>query len=465
MKPLASGLVACALALAACSADDETPPGALHLELADGNGQVVGAEDVSEPLTVRALDQNDVPVVGVEVTWSVIGGHGIVAPATDTTGVNGTSSAIYHATTEAGPDTIIAHLEGVDDVQFVVQVTSAPGPDRLIFRLGGNGQTLAPNDTSILISLVVFDTAHAAIPGVVVTWSVDSGPGSVIVADTTDAAGLAATRYFSTADTGTRFVRAEIGPDTLRYALRVLPPCTISTLALGQVIDSTLAGGPCPHGEFAMTLAAGQAYFISETHHPDPTHGNVDFVDPVMTFWQALDPRPVRFDRSRFLAFSDDENGELNSAIFFVAPESGTFRILAGSFANTGFGGYRLTLEGCPVIAATADTGTQTYALPPIPAGTCLRDRVGGGVGYRFLTFPIAAEEEVNITVTSADFTPVWESFTNWDPYETGQGIAAGNGVTRLVSASETGVATIAIAGTTEAATGNFTVTLVRHIP
>ena len=292
-----------------------------------------------------------------------------------------------------------------------------------------------------------------------------SGPGTVIAADTTDATGVAATRYFATADTGQRIVRAQIGPDTLRYALRVLPACPVGTLAVGQVIDAVFAGGPCPHEEVMIPLVAGQAYFISETHHPDPTHNNVDFVDPLMTLWHASDDRPVRFDRSTFLALSDDENGDLNSALFFVAPTSGEYRLVAGSFANAGFGGYRLSLESCPVILATADTGTQTYALPPIPAGTCRRARFGETRGYRFLAVPVAAGTLVRFTVTSADFTPVWELFTNWDPYESGQDPAVGNGVNRLAVASEDGFATIAIAGSADDAAGNFTVTVTHVFP
>ena len=456
-----------ALLLAACAtAPDGRPDPGLRLELFDGDGQTVGTEDLSAPLTVRVLDQDDTPVSGIVVHWSVTGGHGTVTPTSDTTGVIGTSSTVYRTAFESGVDTIVARLGTDDSIQFEVTVVApgTPGHDRLFFRVGGNGQIVAVNDTSIALGLLVLDTLHHPLSDIVVEWSVVSGPGRVDAADTTNATGLAQTRFFATADTGTRVIQARIGPDSVNFVLRVAPPCPVGTLAVGQVIDAVFPDGPCPHQELEMTLVAGQAYFISETHHPDPAHNNVDLVDPLMTLWQAFDPRPVRIDRSAFLAFSDDENGDFNSALFFVAPASGAYRIVAGSFANAGFGGYRLSLERCPVIVATADTGTQTYALPAIPPGTCRRDLPGGSRGYRFLSVPVALGEELQVTVTSADFTPAWELFTNWDSYESFQGPAIGNGLTRLAVPSVDGLATIAIAGTTENATGNFTVTLTRSV-
>jgi hypothetical protein len=457
------------LVLASCATSEEVRPGAaLRLELFDGNGQIVGTEDVSSPMTVRVVDPDDSAVPGVEVTWRVKGGHGVVTPATDTTGVIGTSSVTYRTTDETGVDTIVAHLGTTDSLAFVVTVV-APGSstrDHLYFRTGnGFAEDVAVNDTSIAFGIVVLDTLHAPIPGLEVRWSMLSGPGSVIAADTTNAAGIALTRYFATADTGDRRVMARIGADSVLFFLHVAPPCAVGTLAVGQAIDSVMPGPACDQGEFKITLAAGQAYFLRETHHPDPAHNNIDLVDPVLSLWQAFDDRPVRADRSAHLAFSDDDGGELNSELFFTAPAGGTYRALASSFARVGVGGYRVALESCPVIAATADTGTQTYTLPAIPAGTCLRHPLGRTVGYRFLSIPVTAGQLLTIRVTSTDFTPVWEAFLNWDPYESGEEPAVGSGKVHHVIVNADGLVTIAIGGDTPTAAGQFSVTLTHTGP
>lgn len=435
-----------------------------HLELFDGNGQTVGTEDLSAPMTVRMVGEDGLAVTGVEVTWRVAHGQGVVTPTVDTTGVIGTSSATYRTTADPGVDTIVARLGTTDSVRFVVTVVApgSPGRNRLYFRTDdGVGADVAVNDTSMAFGIVVLDSLHAPIPGLVVQWSMRSGPGSVIPVDTTNNTGIAFTRYFATADTGDRRVMARIGPDTVLFYLHVSPPCAVGTLAVGQAIDSVMPGPGCDQGEFKITLTAGQAYFLRETHHPDPAHHDVDLVDPVLSLWQAFDERPVRADRSAHLAFSDDEGGQLNSELFFTAPASGSYRALASSFARVGFGGYRVTLEGCPVIAATADTGAQTYTLPAIPAGACLRHPLGREVGYRFLSIPVTAGQLLTVTVTSNDFTPVWETFLNWNPYESGEGPAVGNGLIRHIVVSADGVATIAIGGETSAAAGQFTVTLI----
>ncbi|MBW8772210.1 MAG: hypothetical protein JF590_02790 [Gemmatimonadetes bacterium] len=461
-------LLAALAGLSCASTDAVVPTSPYHFEAVAVDTQTVGTEDVSLPMTVRVLDQDGVAVTGVVVRWSVVGGHGTVTPAVDTTGIIGTSSVVYRTTAETGVDTVVAHLDRSDSVRFVLTVVAPASPtrDRLYFRTGGGfEEEVAANDTSIAFGVIVVDTFHVPIPGLEVRWSVDSGPGRVIATDTTNATGIAFTRYFATADTGTRRIMARIGPDTLLFFLHVAAPCAVGTLVVGQAIDSVMPGPGCDQGEFEVSLVAGQAYFLSETHHPDPTHNNVDFVDPVLTLWQPFDDRPVRGDRSRFLAFSDDEGGKLNSELFFVAPASGGYRALASSFARAGFGGYRIALESCPVIAATALSGTQTYLLPAIPVDACVRHVGQGTTNYRFLSVPVAAGEQVAITVSSDDFTPVWEPFTNWDPYGTGEGVAIGSGLTRRAMAVEAGVATIAIGGFTTAATGSFSVTLDRSFP
>lgn len=454
---------------AACSAQDAVAPRAvLHLVALAGDEQLVDTQKHAAPFVVQVRGADDSPVPGIVVRWKVSTGPGGLTALADTSDAEGKASVSYAASADTGAATIMAALPDQDSLTFSVLVAAAAhSSGRLFFRIGGNGQVVAIGDTSTVLVLEVQDSLHVPIPGLPVSWEMVSGPGSVTPGDSTDAQGRTRARYVATLDTGTRILQARVGAtDSVRFALRVLPPCQVGVVLIGGVVDSALGGaGPCNHGEFEVSLVAGQAYFLTESHHPDPAHGNVDLVDPLLFLWQPFDARPVRSDRSRFLVYSDDEGGGLNSELFFVAPTTGFFRAVAASLADDGFGGYRFSIEACPVIPAAADSGSHTYALPAISPTKCIRHYEGGTSNYRFLGLPIAANEQVTVTVTSASFVPVWNASANYDVYDANDffpGTAVGSGHSRVVTASEAGTLTLAIGATDPAATGDFTVTITR---
>jgi hypothetical protein len=336
--------------------------------------------------------------------------------------------------------------------------------------LFGNGLITEVGDTSLPLQLWVLDLDHRPVPGVAVTWSVAAGLGAAIpLADTTDATGIARARFLATADTGTRVVTARVAGsvDSAWFTLRVLPPCAVGRLATGQVLDTTFADGPCRLHQFDLLISAGQAYFITQTHQADSARGGLDQVDPILALWQITPGIPIRADRGRFLTFSDDEGGDRNAELFLVAPENGSIRIVAGTFGGSnGLGGSRLAIATCPVIPVTATMGTATYQLSATSTEGCLRHRTPGGSAYRFLSVPIRASERLTIRVTSEAFTPVWDAFANWDVYGFNDGLpgtVVGSGSTRIVTADQAGIVTIAIGGSVPTATGEFSLTIARE--
>lgn len=456
-------------ALAACSAQDGVAPHpSLHLVAVTGDAQLVDTQKHATPFVVQVRGADDAPVPGIIVTWRVASGPGGLTAVADTSDGGGTASVVYTASADTGAVTVTAALATGDSVAFSVLVSpAAHSSGRLFFRVGGNGQIVAIGDTSTALVLEVQDSLHLPLAGLPVTWQVVTGPGTITPADTTDALGRVSARYFATLDTGTRVVQARVGAiDSVRFALRVLPPCHVGVVLIGGVVDSTLSGaGPCNQGEFEISLVAGQAYFLTETHHPDPTHNDVDFVDPLLYLWQAFDARPVRQDRSKFLVYSDDEGGDLNSELFFIAPATGFYRAIAGSLADVGFGGYRFSVEACPVIPAAIESGTHTYALPAISPTRCIRHYPAGTTNYRFLGVPVAANEQVTVTVTATDFVPVWNALANFDVYDANDfypGTVVGSGHSRTVTSNDAGTLTLAIGGSVPTAAGNFTVTITR---
>jgi hypothetical protein len=344
--------------------------------------------------------------------------------------------------------------------------------DQRILSWFGEGLIAVINDTSIALQARVESTdgQSTSIPGVVVTWEVISGPGQMIVVnDTTDGVGISRARYLATADTGTRVVVARIGgtSDSALFHIRALPPCPVGAVTVGQTIDSALVGGEqCNNANYDLSAGAGQAYFLTYTHHPDPAQGGVDGLDPLIALWEGVAGRPVQFGRDPFLAVSDDEGEGKNAELFFVAPESVNLRLQLFTFGGPNArGGYRLKVEACPTIAVTADPGTATHTLPAIAADTCLRHHNGVTSAYRFLSLPVQAGEEITIGIASTDFVPVWDAFPNWGSFgPTGGevGTVIGSGGARTVTVFEDGLITIAVGGNTPIAAGEFTLTIAR---
>jgi Big-like domain-containing protein len=465
-----------AASLAACYSGDYGPNGSdTGLRKVSGDAQTVATEDTSAELVVAVRDQYGDPLPGRVVTWSVAAGPGSVVPTTGVTDEDGTTRTRYVAGPDAGTARIVGRLGPNDSVAFTIRVTGTPAPGEVrILAWFGEGLIAEVSDTSVALQVrvVTDDDRFLGISGAAVSWRVAGGPGQMLVVDdTTDGVGLARARYIATADTGTRVVVVHLAGtrDSALFHLRVLPPCPIGTVTVGQAIDSALVGGACNRGDFDLEVVAGQAYFITYTHRPDPAQGGLDRLDPLLALWKRIAGRSVQFGRDRLLAVSDDEGGSRNSELVFVAPESENLRVQALTFGGQlALGGYRVKVETCPVIPVTADPGTATYTLPAVAAGTCLRHHQGLTSAYRLLSVPVSTGEEVTITVASADFTPVWDAFSNWASFgESGGEVETivGTDRVRIVKVFEAGLVTIAIGGDTPAASGDFNVTIQREPP
>ena len=437
-----------------------------------GNGQAIVAGDTSAEMVVVIQDQYGDPLPGGHVTWSVAAGAGSVVPTAGVTDDAGTARTRYVAGADAGTARVVARSGPGDSVSFTIEVIAPPPPGVRIVPWFGEGLIAVVGDTSVALQarVVTDDGQFTGISGATVTWRVVSGPGEMVaIDDTTDGAGLARARYVATSDTGTRVVVAYLAgtSDSALFRLRALPPCPVATVSVGQTIDSALAGGVCDRGEFDLEAVAGQAYFITYTHRPDPAQGGLDRVDPILALWEGIAGRTVQFGRDPLLTVSDDEGGGRNSELFFVAPKSTNLRIQALTFGGpNGLGGYRLKVEACPILPVAADPGAATYSLPAAASGPCLRHHEGVTSAYRFLSIPVAAGEKVTIRVASADFIPVWDAFPDWATFgESGGQVETmvGTDRSRVVMAFEAGVVTIAVGGTTPEAAGDFILTIARE--
>lgn len=164
---------------------------------------------LADSLVVRATDPLGNPVAGVEVMWAVSGG-GSIEPATVVTGADGLAAAERVLGPTAGPQSAQAAVDGFAGSPVNFTHTAIPANPTELVRVSGDGQS-APGGFEVAQDLVVRleDDNDNGIGGRAITWVVPAGSGSVNpVNTTTDANGLAATRWTLPSAVGSYDVRA-----------------------------------------------------------------------------------------------------------------------------------------------------------------------------------------------------------------------------------------------------------------
>ena len=181
---------------------------------------------LDEPFVVSVLDQDGEAFAGVDVTFSVTAGGGLLSSTTDanpctvesstssttaTTDANGQAATRLTLGSDAGTNTVSATVAGLEAETFTATAAEQAMPHSLTKVCGDSQEGTA----SILLAepfvVLVSDEDGAAMAGVVVTFSVTAGGGTLSSAtSTTDANGRAATRLTLGSDPGTNTVEATV---------------------------------------------------------------------------------------------------------------------------------------------------------------------------------------------------------------------------------------------------------------
>ena len=125
MRTLAGAAMALTLLFTAACDDDDDPfvPIPSELNIVSGDDQTIPVGTASAPLTVTLLDQNDDPIAGRTVTWTVVTGSGTLASASSVTNDQGIATMVFTAGTTGGAATVTAAVTGVAPVTFDIMVT------------------------------------------------------------------------------------------------------------------------------------------------------------------------------------------------------------------------------------------------------------------------------------------------------------------------------------------------------
>ena len=216
------------------------------LEKVSGDSQEGPAStQLAEPFVVVALDEDGAAMAGALVTFSVTAGGGMLSSTTvnpctfkfSTSSITGTTDANGQAMTrltlgsEPGTNTVEATVAGLNTVMiFTATAAEQAMPHSLAKVCGDEQEGTADRLLAQPLVVLVSDEEGAAMAGVVVSFSVTAGEGTLLdTTDTTDADGFA--RAWLTPG-------SEPGTNTVVATVEGLEPVTFT--ATGQ--ESPLAG-------------------------------------------------------------------------------------------------------------------------------------------------------------------------------------------------------------------------------
>jgi hypothetical protein len=175
-----------------------------EIRIVSGNDQRGQAgSPLDQALVVQVLDDNDNPIEGAAVRWSVESGGGSVSPGTSTTGGDGRASTAWTLGSDLGTQRVRASTQGAGSVDF--EATAEPGPASV---LGIVTQPPASGQVGVQLRrqpvIQVRDAVGNPVrrAGVTVTAAIANGAGDLIGATTQTTDGDGRATYTNLAITG-----------------------------------------------------------------------------------------------------------------------------------------------------------------------------------------------------------------------------------------------------------------------
>ena len=256
------------------------------------NQESPASTQLAAPFVVSVLDQDGEAFAGATVTFSVPAGGGMLSSTTDanpctiasstssataTTDANGQAATRLTLGSEPGTNTVAATVEGLEPVTFTATAAEQAMPHSLTKVCGDSQEGTASILLAEPLVVLVSDEDGAAMAGMVVSFAVTAGGGTLSAATaTTDANGRAATRLTLGSDPGTNTVSATgegLEPVTFTATGQESPFASLFDLFGGGKLvalpDNPQLAQNAPNPFNSQTVLA---YFLPA---PGPTHVEV----------------------------------------------------------------------------------------------------------------------------------------------------------------------------------------------
>ena len=288
-----------------------------------GDGQERPAStQLAEPFVVSVVDQDGSPLAGVTVSFSVTAGGGMLSSTTDanpctvasstssttaTTDANGRAATRLTLGSDLGTNTVEATVEGLEPVTFTSTAAEQAMPHSLTKVCGDSQEGMASEQLAESLVVLVSDENGAAMAGVVVSFAVTAGGGTLSAATaTTDANGRAATRLTLGSDAGTNTVSATVAglePVTFTATGQKSPFASLFDLFGGGKLvalpDSPQLAQNAPNPFNSQTVLA---YFLPA---PGPTHVEVFALNGQRVAVLQQGPQQAGYHRLRWNGHDD----------------------------------------------------------------------------------------------------------------------------------------------------------------
>lgn len=239
------------------------------------------SSSVAELPSVVVRDSGGNPLSGVEVTFAITGGGGVIVGITKRTTVTTNSNGVATLSswilgTRAGVNEVTARSGTLEPVIF--RVTAVAGPPSALRKLEGDDQYAAPGAAvPVRPTVRVVDAFENALAGVGVTFSVGNGDGTLTgAAVTTDSLGVAAVGSWTLGSSEEQRLTvrsASLAPVVfIAAAVQAAATCPVSgALSAGIPTSSELSARSCRDAEgrlletFSIVARMGEAYEFTLT--------------------------------------------------------------------------------------------------------------------------------------------------------------------------------------------------------
>jgi uncharacterized protein YjdB len=182
LAAIAAGTTASVLFTATSKPKPPPPPAVIAIFAGDGQQGDPG-KPVAIPPAVKVTDAAGNPVRGALVTFSIRSGDGSLTGPVATSDANGIATVGSWILGSVGGNSLFAALPGTTGSPLIFIATARappPAPPAAIAINGGDGQTVrAGTSVPIPPSVKVTDAQGQAVSGIVITFSIRSGDGSI----------------------------------------------------------------------------------------------------------------------------------------------------------------------------------------------------------------------------------------------------------------------------------------------
>lgn len=383
-----------ALQLAGCKNDSTGPkvgpPAQVSIQAGNGQTAVAGAAlSVGPVVTVRDASGN--PVSGVIVTFQITAGGGNVTYPSVATEMDGSAAAgVWTLGDKVGTNELTASVQGLDPVVFTA--TGTAGPAAILSKAAGDQQsTNAGTAVTVSPAVRVTDAHDNPVPGITVTFTVDSGGGSVVGATVaTDANGLAAVGQWTLGSTP--------GDNALQATASGLTPVTFSAMGLDPCSNpGTLSADTTVNGTFTTTDCFANGVYWGLFNIDVTAQSSIQFTLTSDQFDPYLDMLSGIGDPYDGVG-SGTAGGTPATFHMLLAP--GSYLLRATSTASNNLGSY--TLSAMNVSSDIANC-VEVMATPGVTTDQSIDDTdCDGGSGSRFDEVTVYMPKDSTFTILAS---------------------------------------------------------------